>query len=206
MKKNDEVMNKTTRSSYIINKDELPEKFPTHKHDPAFFECLGRTVATLGFLEETLAKAIFSFSATRYYELNEIDEAYKKWLPMLERTLSDPLGNLIKTYGKCVREHPLSTITNLGELIDNLEKVSKLRNVICHGSWRVPDSNGASVPFFVNRQKEIFETAVDCEFLNQLQKATAELACEVINTVTHMGWQFPGSEGPGIEVYKSNKK
>lgn len=123
-------MNKNIKSSYIINKQALPENFPTHRHDPAFFECLGRAVATFGFLEETLTKAIFSFSATRPYKSNEINKAYEKWLPMLERTLSDPLGNLIQTYGKCVRDHPSATITNLGELIKDLEDASKLRNVI----------------------------------------------------------------------------
>jgi len=198
-------MNKNFKSSYIINKKKLPGKFPTHKHDPDFFECLGRAVATFGFLEEILAKAIFAFSATHPYKPNEINEAYEKWLPMLERTLSDPLGNLINTYGKCVRNHPSATVSNLDDLIQSLEDASKLRNVICHGSWRVPDSNKASVPFFINRQKEIFETAIDCKFLNQLQTATAELACEVINTITHMGWQFPSSNGPGKEVYDISK-
>ena len=137
--------------------------------------------------------------------MNEIDKAYDKWLPMLERTLYDPLGGLIKTYRKCVCNHPSATVTNLDDLIKDLEDASKLRNVICHGSWRLPDSNGASVPFFVNRQKEVFETAVDCQFLNKLQKATAELACEVINTVTRMGLQFPGSKGHGKEIYKPEK-
>jgi hypothetical protein len=198
-------MSEDKKHFYVIEKNNLPENFPTHRHEPKFFELLGRAVATFGFLEEVLAKAIFSFSATRPYKQSEINEAYNNWLPMLERTLSDPLGNLIKTFKKSVCDHPFATITNLDELITQLEKASKLRNVICHGSWRIPDSNGASVPFFVNRQQEVFETAVDCKFLTQLQKATAELACEVISTVTHLGWQFPGSNGPGKEVYNTNK-
>ena len=35
---------------------------------PQFWEQLGRTVATYGFLEEVLGKAIFAFTATRNYE------------------------------------------------------------------------------------------------------------------------------------------
>jgi hypothetical protein len=178
----------------------LPDNFPTHKHEAVFFESLGRAVATFGFLEQVLAKAIFAFSAMQQYESSEIEKAYDKWLPMLERALYDPLGGLIKTYGKCVRKHPSAAIANLEDLVKDLEEASKLRNVICHGSWGLPDDNGASVPFFVNPQMEVFETAVDCQFLNRLQKSTAELACKVINTVTSMGWQFPGLRLPGKEI------
>ncbi len=198
-------MNNETKSCYFIDENALPENFPTHKHEAAFWECLGRAVASFGFLEEVLSKAIFSFAATRPYHKDEAQKAYEDWLPLLERTLADPLGNLIDTYDKSVRNHPKATISNLNDLLSHLREASKIRNVLCHGSWRLPDSNGASVPFFINRQKEIFETAVDCQFLSKVQRHTTELACEVINTVTHMGWQFPGSKGPGVAIWESVK-
>ena len=56
------------------------------------------------------------------------------------------------------------------ELLNDLKEASKIRNVLCHGSWRLPDSNKASIPFFVNRQKEVFETAIDCQFINKVQQ------------------------------------
>lgn len=102
-------------------------------------------------------------------------------------------------------EHPDATISNLDELLEQLKETSKLRNVICHGSWRTPNSEGASIPFFVNRQQEKFETAIDVAFLFQLQKRVSELACAVVETVTHMGWQFPGSSGPGKVIWESRK-
>jgi hypothetical protein len=179
----------------------LPDGFPTHRHDPAFWEALGRAVATFGFLEEVLGKAIFAFTATRPYEDEaELQQAYNEWLPKLERALIDPLGNLIDTYAKAVREHPRATITNLDDLQVDLRKASAVRNVLCHGSWRCPDANGASVPLFVNRQKRVFDTAIDRPYLMQVQRHTAELACAVMNTVTTMGWQFPGSAGPGRPI------
>ena len=49
----------------IVDFKNLPQMFPTNRHEPQFWEMLGRTVATYGFLEETLGKAIFSFTATR---------------------------------------------------------------------------------------------------------------------------------------------
>ena len=76
----------------LVDFDQLPEMFPTHRHDPAFWEMLGRVVATYGFLEETLGKAFFSFTATRPYEELEIEEAYSQWIPTLELALSDALA------------------------------------------------------------------------------------------------------------------
>lgn len=192
---------KTKRS--ILDIVKLPRQFPTHKHESKFWEALGRTIATFGFLEEALGKAIFSFTATRNYADSEIDEALEKWRPTLEKALADPLGNLINLYQKSVREHSESTITNLDELVDDLRKASIVRNALCHGSWREPDQTGRSVPFFVNRQIEVFDTAVDIPFLQQTQQHVAELVCAVINTVTHMGWQFPGSNSPGKSIIEN---
>jgi hypothetical protein len=188
--------------SFQVDFDNLPAQFPTHLHPAEFWEALGRVVATFGFLEETLGKAIFSFTATRQYSETEIQAAYEKWLPTLQRALSDPLGNLIDSYGKAVRENPKATIRNLEELIDRLRKASTIRNVLCHGSWnRRPDNRGRSLPFFVNRNSEIFETPIDLVYLNQVQRHATELACAVISTVTQMGYQFPGSTGPGQLIW-----
>lgn len=185
----------------IVDLERLPEMFPTTRHDPVFWEMLGRTVATYGFLEETLGKAIFSFTATKAYADDEIAEAYEKWLPTLERALYDPLGGLIVSYEKAVKDHPGATISNLDELASDLRKAAKLRNALCHGSWRLPDAAGASRLFYVTRQKEVFEDAVDLDYLRQVQRHVAELACAVINSVTHMGWQFPGSTSPGEPIF-----
>ena len=192
----------TEPKRFRIDPEELPEMFPTHQHEASFWETLGRTVATFGFLEETLCKAIFAFTVTRPYSEDEIQKAYLEWLPKLQRALSDQLRNLTDSYGKAVREHPDSTNQDLDELLDKLKKASEIRNVICHGSWRPPNSGGASLPFFVNRRKERFETPIDCQFLIQTQQHVTELICAVINTVTQMGWQFPGSKGPGRSVWE----
>lgn len=186
--------------SFYIDVTSLPGQFPTHRHDPKFWEALGRTIATFGFLEEVLGKAIFAFTATRRYHESEIEAAFEKWLPTLERALIDPLKSLIDSYQKAVRGQPDAKIDNLDELVDTLRKSSEIRNVLCHGSWRAPDDAGKSVPLFVNRQKLIYETAVDISFLQQTQWDVAELACAVMNSVTQMGWQFPGSNGPGKSI------
>ena len=193
---------KPDRKPHVIDIGQLPVGYPTQRHDPAFWEHLGRTVATFGFLEEVLGRAIFSFTGTKPYAESEVEAAYAAWLPKLEHALTDALGKLIDSFGKAVNDHPNATIENLDDLLSDLRKASAIRNVLCHGSWRLPDSQGASVPFFVNTQKMIFDSAVDIAFLKQTQRHAAELACAVVNTVTHMGWQFPGSAGPGEPIYR----
>ncbi len=191
-----------TKGAYV-NLDSLLPQFPTHCHNPSFWESLGRTVATYGFLEELLRKAIFSFTATRPYDTSEIDTAFEKWLPKLERALTDPLSRLINEYKKAVLDHPHATSEGFDSLIINLRNASTFRNVLCHESWNeLPDTNGASVPFFINNKRAIFNTPIDCQFLDKLQREVAILSCEVVNTVTHMGWQFPGSSGPGKSIFK----
>ncbi len=187
---------------HVIERAGLPEYYPTHAHEPVFWEALGRAVATFGFLEEVLLKAIFAITATTTYEEDKVEAAYKAWVPTLTRSLSDPLGNLIGTYGKAVRNNTSSNIENFDALLEDLWKASKIRNAICHGSSHAPDSEGLSIPFYVNRQGEIFDTPIGLAFLTQLRKETTDLACAVIETVTHMGWQFPGSNGPGRVVFQ----
>ena len=161
----DEQVNK----SFVVDIDKLPAQFPTHRHPAEFWEALGRVVATFGFLEQTLGKAIFSFTATRQYPEEELEAAFENWLPTLQRALSDPLGGLINSYGKAVRENQNATISNLDDLLEDLRKASTVRNVLCHGSWRPPDEYGRSLPLFVNNRNEIFDTPIDLAFLVQVQ-------------------------------------
>ncbi|NKK79611.1 hypothetical protein [Rhizobium leguminosarum] len=184
----------------VVNQDALPGNFPTHRHSGAFWEALGRTVGTFGFLEETIAKAIFAFTGTREIPEHKIEAEFEKWLSTLQKALSDPLGGLIDAYGKAVRQHPDATLTNLQDLLNDLRKAAELRNVLCHGSWRVPDDAGRSIPHYVDRKNRVFETPIDVAYLDQVRRHVVELACAVINSVSHMGWQFPGSQSPGRQI------
>lgn len=186
---------------HIVDHIKLPKHFPTHRHAPLFWENLGRTVATFGYLEEILGKAIFCFTSTQIASDEDINNNCKKFLQTLESALKNPLGNLIKAYKKSVCEHQNITIDNFEVLLTDLRQVSEIRNVLCHGSWRAPDSQGCSVPFFVDQNKRLFESPIDVEYLKILQQQVAIIACDVVRTVTIQGWRFPGSSGPGNPVH-----
>ncbi|MDP3425877.1 MAG: hypothetical protein Q8S17_00675, partial [Humidesulfovibrio sp.] len=104
-------------------------------------------------------------------------------------------------YGKAVRDNADKTILNVDELVDDIKNATRLRNVLCHGSWQSPDAAGKSLPLYMNKNIEIFETSIDIDFLRKVQCHVVGLACTVINSVTHMGWQFPGGAGPGKAIW-----
>jgi hypothetical protein len=189
----------------IVDIEKLPLQFPTHRHQPGFWEALGRAVATFGFLEEVLGKAIFALTATREYAENEIDQALKDWLSTLEGALVDPLGSLIIQYNNSVKNHGSETIADHDWLIEQLKEAADLRNALCHGSWRAPDNEQKSHLLFVNNKKLVFESVVDVDFLLRTQKHVAQLSCAVMNSVTQLGYQFPGSNGPGEPVVASSR-
>jgi hypothetical protein len=70
--------NQNQTKRFVVHVGRLPPQYPTHRQDPKFWEALGRTIATFGFLEEILGKAIFAFTATREYADDEIEEALEK--------------------------------------------------------------------------------------------------------------------------------
>jgi len=101
----------------IIDWKSLPQSFPTHAHDAQFWEHLGRTIATYGFLEEVLGKAIFAFTGTTQYSEEAVAEALEKWLPKLENALHQPLNPLIDVYVK-VSVRPSRPTTRFSRAVD----------------------------------------------------------------------------------------
>jgi hypothetical protein len=132
-----EFVKKDGARGAIVDSEALPEMYPTHLHDATFWEWLGRTVGSFGFLEDVLARAIFSFTGTRTYDERDVKKAFDDWIPTLKRALSDPLGGLIETYAKAVREHPSATILNLDDLVADLREASLIRNVLGHGKCQM---------------------------------------------------------------------
>lgn len=104
-------------TSYRVDSAALPSQFPTHRHAPEFWEELGRAVATYGFLEEVLGKAIFAFSGTTSYSDDAVAKELEKWKATLEKALTDALGGSIVAYQKAVEGHGGLTMENFDELI-----------------------------------------------------------------------------------------
>ena len=170
-----------SRPGAVVNRSGVSPQFPTQLHPPEFWEQLGRTIATFGFLEETLAKAIFASTATREYSEEAVQEALGKWPDQLQRALSDTLYPLAEVYGKAVREHQDSNFKNVGDFIDDIKKAAEVRNALCHGSWRSPDTSGRSALFYFSKKDGRFDSKIDTAWLRQVQAHVIDLICAVIS-------------------------
>jgi len=192
----------------IVDRNGLPPRWPTHRHTPEFWEHLGRAVASFGFLEDTLRRAIIAFTGTRPVPPDQAENAVKEWSGQLERILTMQLWSLAKEFEEAANSNPNTTTENIDELVAAIKEASVLRNALCHGSWMVPDNEGKSLPCFTKKDRATgefvqFESKVDIEFLAQVQAHVADLICSVMDTVTRMGLQFPGSAGPGKRIWTS---
>ncbi|NVO56037.1 hypothetical protein HW561_09585 [Rhodobacteraceae bacterium B1Z28] len=191
--------------SYLIDEEHLPDFFPTQNHDAAFWEALGRTVATFGFLEDTLRRAIFFFTGTVPVPDDKIATETDDWIAKLEKALSDPLGPLTDVFIKSVKAHPSKPVADVDQLEQRLRDGAKLRNALCHGSWGLPNGSGASrLKYMERRSKKSLIDPIDVAFLTQVQTGTCELIIDVVNSVTILGYAFPGTNGPG-EIFWSEE-
>ena len=186
----------------IIDRKRLPKMFPTHRHAPEFWEHLGRAIASFGFLEDTLKKAYFSFTGTTPVAPEGAERAVEQWGKRLEKVVTMQLWNLANEFEGAATANPTRSTENIGELVADIKKAAELRNILCHGSWMLPDNEGKSLPRFSKKDRatgEIVQFAdkIGIEYLSQVQSHVTDLICSVIDTVTHMGYQFPGGAGSG---------
>jgi hypothetical protein len=195
-----------------LNRGALIPNYPTHAHPPEFWAELGRTVATFGFLEDALVKAYFAITGTTSYEWKTDEEAkaaVEKWGEQLALAMADTLVSLAQKYAAAVRRNKTANFPEIDTLEASIKLAAESRNAICHGFWRMPDASGMSeLSYFrvpgkkvANLQK--FETRIDIAWLSQLRAEVLELACDVIDSVTVMGYQFPSSAGPGEPIWKN---
>lgn len=186
---------------YLIDRDKLDANYPTHCHDHEFWAQLGRTVAAFGFIEEMLGKAIFALTGAKEFDPKGDPDAFDAWIKTLEKALTDQLGSLIVAYEKALIENPRTKGNDYSALIDELKKAKDIRNALCHGSWGKPDDHGRTVPKFVNRKLMVFDTPMDVGFLEQTRSALRHLICDILDSVTAVGYQFPGSDSPGEQLW-----
>jgi hypothetical protein len=189
----------------IIDRKSLPEMFPTHQHAPEFWEHLGRAIASFGFLEDTLKKAYFAFTGTTPVAPKDAEKAVEQWGKKLEKIMTMQLWNLANEFEVAATANPSCSTENVGELVADIKKVAELRNILCHGSWMLPDNEGKSLPRFSKKHRVTGKIVpstdkIGIEYLSQVQAHVTDLICSVVDTVTHMGYQFPGGAGPGKPI------
>lgn len=200
-------MNTQRTTGYKVDITTIPLLFPTNKCTPEFWEALGRTIASFGFLEEILGKAIFALTAIQTYHTEaEAQEAYAKWPKKLKCAITDSLGKLIHTYGEELKKQENLKIRDPDALIARMKELSNIRNALCHGSWQIPDEQGNVRLRFRYKNFSPFTETINLNRLHDIQDQIVSISISVINSITLTGWNFPGVHGPGKDILPLNKK
>jgi hypothetical protein len=186
---------------YQVDQGNLPSEWPTNGMAAAFWEELGRTVATFGALERTLGKAIFAISATtEIQDGDDGDAEIKAWHKRLKEALNGTLVPLTRSLKEVIERNPSDTFENFDELYEDLKRAASIRNLLTHAMWGIADEVGANKPHFVDRKMQVSDTDINIKYLQQVRAHTVGLICSVISVVTSRGIRFPGTQGPGEPV------
>ena len=180
-----------------------PEDWPTQKAEPAFWEELGRAVATFGFLEDQIPRFLLALEGSRDAKEYTEDEV-EKWVGSLERSLSDPLGPLVRRVKRAVERDARIAEENGVEFIGRLQKLSEWRNALCHGAWvRFDRSGRAQLRHFSRRgKKEVMQLCNELskEDIAAIRSETVSVTHWLVQEIASIGVRFPGSELPGTDL------
>ena len=180
--------------------------WPTHRGRKEFWEELGRTVAALGMLEDTLSRAL---SVVRFAKAlgvvwlpdagpanREVEERLMVWKDKVEKDLSGSLGTLGRKVEAALRELHGEVPDAYNPMIEEAKGLAEERNLLCHGAWvGFEEPNVGTVRYF-ERGNELAGDHRQQRSLWSI-KATRERAAEITKAMiseverTH-GITFPG--------------
>ena len=121
-----------------INRDNLPADWPVDQGEPVFWQELGRTVATFGYLEDVLASTCYALLATPENATSardEGDEAVSRWFNRMTRSQTDSMHGLTRELDRVLREDQRVPHAVREDLVTRLNKLRPWRNALCHGAW-----------------------------------------------------------------------
>lgn len=178
---------RTGRSHLVL----VPEEWPTYHLPPDLWEELGRTVATFGFLEDTIKRACLALSHPGR-DITEQD--YMKWEKSLEDSASDPLGRLVNRLVRDLEPDARLPQDHVDSIVNRLRSRVELRNALCHGTWTDYDaaSGEAILRFFPRHEwRKNHEFSLSQGKLARIRHETVEVTSELIGAVKAKAPDFP---------------
>ena len=192
-----------------IDRERMPDEWPTHLIPTEFWEELGRTVGTLAFLEDCLKRANLAIAATRTYRtVEQAKEAFDALELDLETSLNETLGKLAKRMATAIKADTRYSADDVDTIEQGLKSVAEWRNVLCHGAWvgYDQDSGVATLRYWKkNEWRQRSSRCLSTTDLAKIRREAVDLTFRVIDLVTRQGIQFPGSTSPGKKVHKAFK-
>lgn len=189
---------------HIVDRARLPEDWPTNRGSSAFWEQLGRTVATFSHLEDMMVRAWFGLTATREFEdMEQVEAAFPEWEKALKETLTDSLHALTKKLNKAFEDDDRVSNEVAGAYIARLDALRVWRNALCHGAWQRFQEDGSVGLRHFRRCKEgpeSLEERLSVECLLLIRAETVDATADLVDILLAAGVRFPGTALPGAPV------
>ena len=166
------------------------ENLFTHKGASEFWEELGRTVATFGFLEIKIAEAIFLLTGTAEQKRELTEEDSLAWIKHIENALSASIGTLIPMLRDAFQKDSRISAEEENHVISKLKNLKQWRNILCHSAWTEFDTDGKGRPLFINWENETFDGFLSRHDISAIRYETIELICFIIRTMKSKGIEF----------------
>jgi len=144
---------------------------------------LGHAVAAFGFLEEALKRAIFSLTRQGLGE-DAGDHALHAWLRRMEDLADDTLGTLIDSFLAAARRNAVGDLDSLSR---SLPELRRLRNLLCHASWRPGAQPGSWHPTFINTRGERHPHDMTAAEIAEIRDRTLQAARQVVAVMRRTG-------------------
>ena len=130
----------------------------TQRGGEKFWEELGRAVATLGMLEDTLTRALGVVRLANALGVvwlpdavadPELKEDLKNWGERVKNDFSTSLGKNVEKLEGALREQEGDVPEAYKPLIEEARAIAEERNLLCHGAWiRFEEPNVGTVRYF----------------------------------------------------------
>lgn len=171
---------------------------PCPRLDPDMAAAIGHAVGSFGFLEESLKRAIYSLTLKELGD-NASESTLQAWIQRMENLADDSMGTLIDAFAVAMRN---ANAPGRKVLVADLRDIRKMRNLICHASWRPGPSPGLWQPTFINTKGDPRPGPMTAAEVNRLHDTTLEAArrCLAIMRSTGIPGTIAGHEDtdPGV--------
>lgn len=163
----------------------MSDRPETHYQLPqGFAAALGQIIASFGWLEEVLKRALYSLDRARLADdLSDADLG--RWLRHMEDIADDSMGTLVEQLDAALRRAP--GIADRVAINDRLTAIKARRNLLCHASWRPTQTHGRWHPAFVNTKGVAFPDDFSVEDLTELQAEVLSLGQRIIRLMRDTG-------------------